>query len=154
MNPRITQVYGCRSCLGDGLSERYEHGISVHAGVDVKPDGASCYGYDVAVYVTAAGTVERTVEFPASHGLGNTVILRHGAPLGYSLYGHLDSVFVRVGDRVGPGSPIGIMGNSSSTARRDSSVCAHVHFEIKDLPVALLPAFWTAPTLVLTACRA
>jgi len=79
--------------------------------------------------------VEKIVAWPSSHGLENTVILDHNNGR-YSLYGHLDSVVpgLSVGAHVARGAQIGVMGNSSSSAARDTSFGTHVHFEIKNSP--------------------
>ena len=85
-----------------------------HAGVDL----AGRQG-DV-VMATAPGVVEAA---GWDRGYGRRVLVRH--PGGWkSLYGHLEQIFVRVGDPVDLGSPVGLMG---STGR---STAPHLHFEI------------------------
>jgi LysM repeat protein len=54
---------------------------------------------------------------------GKTVIISH--PLGYrTLYGHLDRIFVKQGQNVRQGQPIGSMGNTGR------STGPHLHFEV------------------------
>ena len=69
---------------------------------------------------TAPGVVEAA---GWDRGYGRRVLVRH--PGGWkSLYGHLERIFVRMGDPVDLGSPVGLMG---STGR---STAPHLHFEI------------------------
>jgi murein DD-endopeptidase MepM/ murein hydrolase activator NlpD len=68
----------------------------------------------------------------SSSGYGNMILVDHGN--GYqSLYGHLSSYSVSVGDSVNQGSQIGVMG---STGR---STGTHLHFEIRSGGTILNP---------------
>lgn len=64
-------------------------------------------------------------------GWGNVVIIRHAyyengkVRAADSLYGHLDSVYVREGNRVRRGTKIGTIGNNRGM------YAAHLHFEIR-----------------------
>jgi murein DD-endopeptidase MepM/ murein hydrolase activator NlpD len=129
----ITQSFGCQRCLDEKkVSERYRQGADTHAGYDLRPRGARCYDYTTPVKAAAGGYVLKVVGFGrASHGLGNTVILRHDGVGLYSLYAHLDTIAVRLGERVERGKKLGIMGNSALKNRDESLGCTHVHFEIK-----------------------
>jgi murein DD-endopeptidase MepM/ murein hydrolase activator NlpD len=131
--PQVNQIYACKNCI-EG-KDRYESGINIHTGVDVKPIGAGFADYTQLVKAAADGWVEKMVAWSNSHGLGNTIILRH-ANGKYTLYGHLDKIEqgLSLGQFVFQGSQLGIMGNSSSESARDSSFGTHVHFEIKDNP--------------------
>lgn len=62
----------------------------------------------VAVHAVHDGTVAFADQFT---GYGNLVIVDHG-DRAYSLYGHLDSLSVRRGDRVGPASTVGLAGRN------------------------------------------
>jgi murein DD-endopeptidase MepM/ murein hydrolase activator NlpD len=57
-------------------------------------------------------------------GYGNAVVVDHGNGLS-SLYGHLSSVHVSVGEHVSQGQVIGNSGNSGL------STGPHLHFEIR-----------------------
>lgn len=59
-----------------------------------------------------------------SSGYGNHIIVDHGN--GYTtLYAHLNSIFVNVGENVGKGQQIGSVGNTGN------STGPHLHFEIR-----------------------
>ena len=78
-------------------------------------------GYGTPVYASAAGTVTRAGWFG---GYGNCIEIQHAD--GYStLYGHLSSINVSVGQSVGQGEYIGGTGSTGS------STANHLHFEIK-----------------------
>lgn len=98
-----------------GVSEwPYE---AVHTGLDIS-DG------------TAPGTTPikpfkpgRVVQVVRGGGLGNHVVVDHGGG-GTSVYGHLYSISVRVGQKVGKDSVIGLEGSTGV------STGTHLHFEI------------------------
>ncbi|WP_025692502.1 peptidoglycan DD-metalloendopeptidase family protein [Paenibacillus zanthoxyli] len=74
-----------------------------------------------------------TVSFAGvQNGYGNVVIVDHGN--GYSTYyGHLSQISVSVGQKLGQGSTIGIMGNTGR------STGTHLHFEIRKNGTAMNP---------------
>jgi len=55
-------------------------------------------------------------------GYGNFVSIDHGGGI-YSAYGHLAKIYVKDGDQINVGDPIGLMGNTGN------SHGAHLHFE-------------------------
>lgn len=79
----------------------------------------SAHGNIVAV---EAGTVELA---KWNGGFGNCVIIRHDNGT-KSLYGHLSSIRVSVGQRVSKGSVIGVMGSTGNSSG------PHLHFELSD----------------------
>lgn len=84
--------------------------------------------YGTPVYASAAGTVTRASSFG---GYGNCIEIQHEG--GYStLYGHLSSIDVSVGQTVGQGEYIGGTGSTGS------STANHLHFEVKIGGVAQL----------------
>ena len=85
------------------------------------------YGIDLAnrIGTPVRASMSGTVVVVANHpqGYGNYIVIRHER--GYqSLYGHLDKILVRKGQRVSQGQKIGLMG---STGR---STGPHLHFSL------------------------
>lgn len=85
-----------------------------HKGIDI----ATSVG--VPVLAPADGVVIST---GYSTGLGNEVVLDHGLDI-ITLYGHLNDIKVKVGDRVLRGQVIGSVGNSGRTTG------PHLHYEV------------------------
>ncbi|WP_300017307.1 M23 family metallopeptidase [Pseudonocardia sp.] len=90
--------------------------------------GRSHNGIDIAgpigtpIYAVTDGVVEQA---GAASGFGLVVKIRH--PDGtMSVYGHVNQMFVEVGDEVGAGEQIAEIGN------RGQSTGPHLHFEIHD----------------------
>ena len=101
-------------------------------------DSAYHLGYDLSVtknYPVEASN-SGTVAFTGELGIyGNTVILDHGLGL-FSLYGHLNSIDVKVGDSVTKRQPIGRTGETGLAAGD------HLHFGIYLDGLAVLPVEW------------
>jgi murein hydrolase activator len=70
-------------------------------------------------------------------GYGNLVIVHHGGEI-YSLYAGLASMFVRAGQRVGMGEPLGTVG-------RDEDGNGSVYLEIRVGQSAQDPLSWLQP---------
>ncbi len=85
-------------------------------------------GLDIAnkvgtpIYAAEAGTIEISAT-GWNGGYGNTLLINHGNGK-KTRYGHLTSLYVKVGDKVTKGENIGTMG---STGRSTGS---HLHFEV------------------------
>jgi len=99
-----------------------------HEGIDVKPLQRDPRGIPLdEVYPAAPGTVVHVA--PNNGDYGRYVVLRHHTAQGelYSLYAHLASTCVEVGEFVGTGNKLGVLGFSG-----DGLNCqrAHLHFEI------------------------
>jgi murein DD-endopeptidase MepM/ murein hydrolase activator NlpD len=95
-------------------------------------------GYDLSVTknypVEAANS--GTVAFTGDLGIyGNTVILDHGLGL-FTLYGHMNSIDVKVGDSVAKRQPLGRTGETGLAAGD------HLHFGIYLDGLAVLPVEW------------
>ena len=91
------------------------HVVRMHAGIDLTcPRGTN-------IFVTADGVVLEAGY--TSGGYGNKIIVDHG--YGYqTLYGHLEKVLVKPGDRVKRGDIIGLVGSTGL------STCPHLHYEV------------------------
>jgi murein DD-endopeptidase MepM/ murein hydrolase activator NlpD len=113
----ITQLWG----ENPGFYARYSYeGVPLHGhnGVDFgTPQG-------VAVLATEAGEVVQTGYEPT--GFGHFTLLAH--PWGQSIYAHLNSISVQMGQQVGRGQTIGISGNTGSSSG------PHLHFAIRIHP--------------------
>lgn len=60
-------------------------------------------------------------------GYGLTVVLQHEKATKETLYGHLSQIFVKEGEQVQQGEPIGLVGNTGL------STGPHLHFEVRKL---------------------
>lgn len=113
----ITQLWG----ENPGFYSRYSYeGVPLagHNGVDLGlPHG-------VAVLATEAGEVVQTGYEPT--GFGHFILLAH--PWGQSIYAHLNSVSVQMGQQVGRSQTIGISGNTGNSSG------PHLHFAIRIHP--------------------
>lgn len=118
---QYTSLYGMR-------------GGSMHYGVDIAASGSS-----VPVKASANGVINRVAQGCSNNGyLGNTcnggygnyIIVRHNinGQTYDTLYAHLKSVNVSVGQSVSQGTQIGVMGNSGSSTGQ------HLHFELYEQP--------------------
>lgn len=96
--------------------------------------GYSSYHYalDIAdrskppIWAAAGGTVEKVSVGTWGGGYGNHVIINHGDGV-KTLYAHMDSVNVSVGDVLSQGDVVGIMGN---TGRVYGATGIHLHWEV------------------------
>jgi len=98
---------------------------AMHGGVDLRaPTGTP-------IYATADGIVEWASKHHNS-GLGNMVKLVHN--YGFTtIYGHMDSVSVQVGNYVQRGQLLGYSGNTGASA------APHLHYEVRHLNRRLDP---------------
>ena len=93
---------------------------------------AGHYAFDIAdaskpaVWAASSGTVIKASSGTWGGGYGNHVIIDHGDGL-QTLYAHLDSLAVSVGDEVSQGQVIGQMGNTGRVYGRTG---IHLHFEV------------------------
>ncbi|WP_374017806.1 peptidoglycan DD-metalloendopeptidase family protein [Paenibacillus thiaminolyticus] len=96
--------------LTSGFGSRWGR---THKGIDLVSSNRSIMAADEGVVVFAG----------QKSGYGNAIIVDHNN--GYkTLYGHLNSIGVNVGDIVEKGQDIGVMGNTGN------STGTHLHFEI------------------------
>lgn len=120
-------IYPTFGRISDGWGLRVHpirNEIEFHQGIDISNQ------IGTPIYATAAGTVVTT---DYDTGYGKRIIIRHGN--GYeTLYGHLYSYQVRVGDTVSKGQIIGLMGNTGL------STGPHLHYEVRTAAGKVNPA--------------
>ena len=89
-----------------------------HNGIDIKAPAGS------QILAPADGIVEvATAEYPGGASYGVVVVVDHGSGV-KTLYAHLASFAVEVGQRVSRGDPLGIQGSTGK------STGPHLHFEV------------------------
>lgn len=89
-----------------------------HTGVDIADRSSP------PIFAAESGTVVRAERSGYNGGYGRMIIINHEGGL-QTLYGHLNQLFVSVGDTVTRGQTIGIMGNTGR------STGPHLHFEVR-----------------------
>ena len=110
---QISQPFGPSTFWFEPPYGRFPH---FHTGVDVvAPFGSPVYAADDGV-VALVGS--------SSSGYGNYVVIAHSGGLN-TLYGHLSTALVKVGNAVIQGQPIGLEGSTGN------STGAHLHFELR-----------------------
>lgn len=116
-DPVITSIFG-KTRKYDEINASWRHkGIDIGASLGTKIRAAN-HGRVVAAYAFKA--------------YGNTVIIDHGAGI-YSLYLHMNDVYVRTDDKVFKGDIIGTVGNTGI------STGPHLHFQINIFKVPVNP---------------
>jgi murein DD-endopeptidase MepM/ murein hydrolase activator NlpD len=125
----IATTYGVFQMPCDCFYTQY-FGAS-HFGVDLQHRGGS------PIYAAEAGTVIRA-DYGWNGGYGNVIVIDHGNGL-QTLYAHHKKLYVKVGDRVARGQPIGFMGN---TGRVHGPTGIHLHFEVNQNGVKKNPLMY------------
>ena len=101
-----------------------------HEGLDIRPVRRDASGTPLdEVRAIAEGTVVHVNLVPGHSNYGKYVVVEHrwdGSPY-YSLYGHLASVSVQVGNKVARGEQLGILGFTGDGL---DQARAHVHLEL------------------------
>ena len=102
--------------------------VLVQRGVDIR----------AAQSAPVRAVFEGKVAFAGSkEGFGNLIVLDHGGS--YSLYAHLESFAVQVGQAILPQQLVGYVGDSGSTKG------AYLYFELRQGRVPVDPMVWLAP---------
>jgi murein DD-endopeptidase MepM/ murein hydrolase activator NlpD len=101
-----------------------------HEGIDIRPLHRDAAGEpEDIIHAIAGGTVVYTNPSAGGSNYGRYVVIEHqldGFPY-YSLYAHLKTITVNVGEAVNQGSPIAVMGHTGEGIDRERS---HVHLEL------------------------
>lgn len=112
-NAQISQGFGPTSFWFEPPYGAYPH---FHTGIDlVEPFGSPVMAADDGVVALVGNT---------STGYGIYVVIAHAGGFD-TLYGHLSTALVKVGDRVTQGAVVGLEGSTGS------STGPHVHFELR-----------------------
>jgi len=110
---QISQPFGPSTYWFEPPYGSYRH---FHTGIDlVEPFGSPVFAADDGV-VALVGS--------SGSGYGNYVVIAHSGGLD-TLYGHLSTALVKVGQSVSQGTPVGLEGSSGN------STGAHLHFELR-----------------------
>ncbi len=102
----------------------------MHEGIDIKPMKRDATGEPRdLIHPIAPGVVAYINASPSLSNYGRYVVVAHRVPEGtiFSIYAHLARVDCRVGQRVGTGNVLGLMGHSGVGINKERS---HVHLEI------------------------
>ena len=124
---QISQSFGPSTFWFEPPYGGYPH---FHTGIDmVEPFGSPVYAADDGI-VALVGS--------SSSGYGNYVVIAHSGGLD-TLYGHLSTAVVKVGQLVTQGQPIGLEGSSGN------STGPHLHFELRINQKPINPAPYLPP---------
>ena len=123
-------MYEIRNCP-DAQARQWCHcQYRLHYGIDIRPLQRDERGEPVdLVRAIAQGTVVHTSQVPGYSNYGKYVVVEHrwdGSSY-YSLYAHLSSIQVQVGQRVEQRDPLGVMGHTGEGLNQTR---AHLHLEL------------------------
>ncbi|HKS99300.1 MAG TPA: M23 family metallopeptidase, partial [Rugosimonospora sp.] len=127
----LTPVRGAYKSSGFGMRyDPYYHVWQLHAGVDLAAPGGT------PIYAAGPGQVVRA---GWAGGYGNYTCIYHGLYHGQGLdtcYGHQSRILVHVGQVVGRGQLIGLVGQTGAATGY------HLHFEVRLDGVPVQPLNW------------
>ncbi|HSS61377.1 MAG TPA: peptidoglycan DD-metalloendopeptidase family protein [Candidatus Limnocylindrales bacterium] len=124
---QISQPFGPSTFWFEPPYGNYPH---FHTGIDmVAPFGSPAFAADDGI-VALVGS--------SSSGYGNYVVLAHAGGLD-TLYAHLSTALVKVGQQVTQGTPVGLEGSSGN------STGPHLHFELRINQVPINPTPYLPP---------
>jgi murein DD-endopeptidase MepM/ murein hydrolase activator NlpD len=128
----ITQPFGPSSFWFEPPYGSYAH---FHTGIDISaPAGTPVLAADDGVVLLAGASIVNGQLI----GYGNYVVIAHSDGL-TTLYGHLLTIQVKVGDRISQGQ---VVGNEGSTG---NSTGPHLHFELRQGNTPIDPAPFLPP---------
>src|SRR5207249_10914889 len=110
---QVSQPFGPSKFWFEPAFGAYPH---FHTGIDmVEPFGSAVYAADDGVVALVGSTTS---------GYGRYVVIAHAGGFD-TLYGHLSTTLVKVGQRVTQGTPVGLEGSTGN------STGPHLHFELR-----------------------
>jgi murein DD-endopeptidase MepM/ murein hydrolase activator NlpD len=113
-----------------GLEPPFNGYPHFHTGIDlVEPFGSPVYAADDGVVALVGSTTS---------GYGKYVVIAHSGGLD-TLYGHLSTALVNVGQTVSQGQPVGMEGSTGN------STGAHLHFELRINQKPVDPTLYLPP---------
>jgi murein DD-endopeptidase MepM/ murein hydrolase activator NlpD len=124
---QVSQLFGPSTYPFEPPYGGYAH---FHTGMDmVEPFGSPVYAADDGIVALVGST---------SSGYGTYVVVAHSGGLD-TLYGHLSTALVKVGQSVAQGQPVGMEGSTGN------STGAHLHFELRINQKPVDPAPYLPP---------
>jgi hypothetical protein len=133
-HPSASYVMPVQGIIGDGLINNggcVSRSCDGHSGLDIAAPAGTPVG------AATAGTVV-AVNGNAGPSYGNYVAIEHSGGV-YTLYAHLSSTAVSVGQSVTAGQTIGAVGSTGN------STGPHLHFEVRNDPSAFSPDVFSDP---------
>jgi murein DD-endopeptidase MepM/ murein hydrolase activator NlpD len=113
------------------LEVNHSFGGNLHLGEDWNGNGGGNSDLGDTVYTISNGVVSFSDDLGGGWGLVTTIIHKHTQKDSTfyveSLYGHFKECFVRQGEWIKRGSPLGLIGNLNG------QMYAHLHFELRSM---------------------
>lgn len=123
----ISDIFGGRDviCSGTFCSGNFHYGVDMAPGCGPGPHKVGCIWQDPIVVGAASAGIVIEAKPNGRGSYGNYVKIQHEGKDSQiaTLYAHMLSVSVNIGDKVEAGAPIGIMGSTGVATGR------HLHFE-------------------------
>lgn len=117
----VWPVIGARTISNDYATYSWGYTGGIHKGIDIIGSGV----YGKSVVAASSGRVTQAYGGSGNNsGYGQCIVIDHGGGL-ITMYAHLSSVNVSVGQQVYAGQGIGRVGNSGN------STGPHLHFEVR-----------------------
>ena len=114
----LVLIFFCSPSYADNSSHFYKLIPRFHSGVDIISNiGDPVYAYEDGVVYFVGNS---------NDGFGNKVILRHEQENTYSVYAHLQDIFLKENERVKEAQTIATIGKSGN-----ADETAYLHFEIR-----------------------
>jgi murein DD-endopeptidase MepM/ murein hydrolase activator NlpD len=113
--PTLWPVRGTVTSRFGTREDPYGGGLEYHPGIDIR----ARYGLPVT-----SGGGGKVIFAGKDPGYGGLVVVQHGGEID-TFYGHLSAIYVREGQLVRRGQPVGAVGDSGRATG------AHLHYEVR-----------------------